>query len=78
MIEFLQWIGAVGGIGAVFAVLMFLVYRQTTKQMREDRKYWEDRLAKINDRYDETATKNTTVLTELITWLKAKNGSRNG
>ena len=76
MIDFLQWIGAVGGVGAVFAVLMFFVYRQTIKQMREDRKYWEERLSKIIDKYDETASKNTTVLTELIVWLKAKNGNK--
>ena len=42
MIDFLQWIGAIGGVGAVFAVLMFFVYRQTIAQMREDRKYMED------------------------------------
>ncbi len=76
MIDFLQWIGAVGGIGAVFAILMFVVYRQTIKQMREDRKFWEERLAKIVERYDDTASKHTTVLTELIVWLKARNGNK--
>ncbi len=76
MFEFLQWVGAVGGIGAVFAILMFLVYRQTIKQMRDDRKYWEERLSKIVDKYDDTASKSTTVLTELIVYLRAKNGGR--
>lgn len=75
MIDFLQWIGAVGGVGAVFAVLMFFVYRQTNKQMRDDRKYMEDRLTKIVDEYNRASSDNTKVLWELITWLKAKNGS---
>ena len=75
MIEFLQWIGAVGGIGAVFAIIMFLVYRQTTKQMRDDRKYMEDRLTQIIDAYNEATANNTKISTELMVWLKAKNGS---
>lgn len=75
MIDFLQWIGAMGGVGAVFALLLFLVYRQTTKQMREDRKYMEDRLSHVIDDYNRTSSDNTKVLWELITWLKAKNGS---
>ena len=84
MIEFLQWIGAVGGIGAVFAVLMFFVYRQTNKQMRDDRKYTEDRMAKLSDDYSERQQEtnksrddNTKVLAELYTYLKAKNGNSN-
>jgi len=76
MIEFLQWIGAVGGVGAVFAVLMFFVYRQTIKQMREDRKYMEERMASLTTDYNNTTKDNTKVLTELFTWLKARNGTR--
>jgi len=75
MIEFLQWIGAVGGVGAVFAVLMFFVYRQTIKQMREDRKYMEERMASLTTDYNNTTKDNTKVLTELFTWLKARNGT---
>jgi len=75
MIDFLSWIGAVGGVGAVFAVIMFFVYRQTIKQQREDRKYMEDRLTKVIDDYNRTSSDNTKVLWELITWLKAKNGN---
>lgn len=83
MIDFLQWIGAVGGIGAVFAVLMFLVYRQTNKQMRDDRKYTEDRMVKLTDDYNEriqetneSRDNNTKVLAELYTYLKARNGNK--
>jgi len=76
MIDFLQWIGAVGGVGAVFAVIMFFVYRQSIKQMREDRKFIEDRMATLAGDYNRTTSDNTKVLWELITWLKAKNGSK--
>lgn len=72
----LEYIGSIGGVGGVLAFLIFMAYRYLVRQMRDDRKYWEERLAKILDRYDETATKNTAVLTELIVWLKAKNGGK--
>ena len=75
-IGFLQWIAGVGGIGAVFAVLLFFVYRQTNKQMREDRKYMEDRLTSIISAYNQSVQENTKVLSELFTYLKAKNGSK--
>lgn len=75
MIEFLREIAAIGGVGAVFAVLMFLVYKQTVRQMREDRKYMEDRMSDLTTDYNNTTKGNTAALTELITWLKTKNGS---
>ena len=74
--EFMQWIAGVGGIGAVFGIIMVYILLRVLKIMREDRKYWEERLSKVVDKYDETTSKNTTVLTELIIWLKAKNGGR--
>lgn len=84
MIEFLQSVGAAWGMGAVFAVLMFFVYRQTNKQMRDDRKYTEDRMEKLTDDYNErqqetneSRDNNTKVLAELYTYLKAKNGNKN-
>ena len=74
--QYLDW-----GIAAVFAVCMFLVYRRLGSQMRDDRKYMEDRLTGVIGNYHEdfrdhteAKEKNTQVLTELITWLKAKNG----
>ncbi len=76
MFEFLQWIGAVGGVGAVFAVMMFLVNRQTNKTMREDRKYMEDRMGDCLVAYNTVVKDNTKTLSELYTWLKAKNGSK--
>lgn len=74
MIEFIQWIGAIGGVGAVFAVLMFFVYRQTVKQMREDRKYQEDRMSDILNAYNEVTKENIKIQSEVLTWLKARNG----
>ena len=80
-----EYIGSIGGIAGVLAVIIFLIYRQDRKssedRQREDRKFMEDRLTEIlgdyrdvvKERYEITL-KNTSVLSELITWLKAKNG----
>jgi len=45
-----------------------LVYRQ-------DRKYTEERLTKLLEEDQTTRADNTKVLSELITWLRARNGS---
>ena len=78
--DILQYIGSIGGITGVLAFIIFLIYRQdrkdSTNQLREDRKFMEDRLSGIIDADQESRQKNTQVLTELITWLKAKNGSK--
>jgi len=36
----------------------------------------EDRLSKMIDAYNQASADNTRVLTELITWLRVKNGNR--
>ena len=76
--DILQFIGSIGGIAGVLAFIIFMMYRQDRKesseQLREDRKFMEDRLTMIIDSYNKTATANTEVLSELVTWLKAKNG----
>jgi len=82
----IEYIGSIGGVGGVLALLIFLAYRYLVRQMREDRmtsqdqiredrKFMEDRLTKIIGAYNKSSYRNTKVLTELITWLKAKNGS---
>lgn len=73
--DIIQYVGSIGGIGGVFGIVMFLVYRQTIKQMREDRKYMEGRLTEILGDYHKATSDNTKIQTELMTWLKAKNGS---
>ena len=70
----IEYIGSIGGIAGVLAVLMFLAYRYLVNQMRDDRKFMEDRLTKILDDYNEAQRATREVLTELIVWLKAKNG----
>lgn len=67
-----QLLVGTGGIAGILAVFIFYLVRQ----MRTDRKFMEDRLTKIIEADQESREKHTTVLTELITWLKARNGSR--
>jgi len=78
--DILQFIGSIGGIAGVLAFIIFMMYRQDRKesseQLREDRKFMEDRLTKIIDDYNKTATANTEVLSELVTYLRLKNGSK--
>jgi len=87
MIEFLQSVGAAWGIGAVFAILLFFVLMKVmkhyTSQIREDRKFMEDRMVKLTDDYNERQQEtnksrddNTRILSELYTYLKAKNGGK--
>jgi len=77
----IEYIGSIGGVAGILAVLMFFAYRHLVNQMRDDRKFMEDRLTQVISDYNdaqkagqEVQLKNTQVLTELITWLKAKNG----
>ena len=70
----IEYIGSIGGVGAVLAVLMFLCYRHLAHTMRDDRKYMEDRQSDLLNNYNTAMTENTKILTELFTWLKAKNG----
>jgi len=79
--DVLEYIGSIGGIAGVLAVLMFLQYRHLVNQMRDDRRFMEDRLTQVITDYNQacystrdTLLENTKVLSELTTWLKAKNG----
>ena len=78
----LEYIGSIGGIAGVLAVLMFSLMKHLIGQMRDDRKFMEDRLTGVIKDYNEVCranqealVKHTQILTELITWLRAKNGS---
>ena len=77
----LQYIGSIGGIAGILAVLMWLTIRHLISQMREDRKFMEDRLTQILRDYNdvckanqEATIRHVQIQTELITWLKARNG----
>lgn len=86
--DIIEYIGSIGGIAGILAVLMWLVIRHllgqmkdTLVQMREDRKFMEDRLTEVIKDYNEACfstrdalLENTRIQSELYTWLKAKNG----
>lgn len=69
------------GIAGILAVALFFFLRHLVGQMRQDRKFMEDRMAMIIQQYhgdSEHRTKaqedHTKVLSELKTWLEARNG----
>ena len=71
------------GIAGILAVALFFFLRHLVSQMRQDRVFIEDRLTKIIENYREDSrehteakVQNTQVLTELIIWLKARNGHK--
>jgi len=74
----IEYIGSIGGIAGILAVIIFLIYRQDRKssedRQREDRKFMEDRLTELIGDYNKAFKENTQILSELYTWLKAKNG----
>lgn len=77
----LQYVGSIGGIGAILAVLMFSLMRHLIKQASDDRKFVEDRMAKLLEDYNVVCKDNqkvqiehSRVLSELYTYLKMRNG----
>ena len=80
MNELFQLAASVGGIGGLVAVIILFLYRHDRKeslqQMRDDRKFMEDRLDKVITAYNETTSNNIKILTELYTYLRLKNGSK--
>lgn len=82
-LSIIQYMGSVGGVTGILAIVVFFMYKQMVNQMREDRKFMEDRLTGIINDYNnvcrgnqDALVKHTQVQSELITWLKAKNGSK--
>lgn len=77
--ELIRNVLELGGV-AVLAVLIFLMYRwdrkATEKRIFENAKLTEDRLSVLLKGDQETRAQHTQVLTELITYLKAKNGGK--
>lgn len=66
--ELIKQILELGGV-VVLALIIFLMYRR-------DRLSTEKRLSGLLKSDQETRKEHTEVLTELITWLKRKNGNR--
>lgn len=73
--DFLEFIGQIGGIAGVFAVVMFLIYRQDKKDMESRMRDVIKDYNSVCNKHIDTMVKHTQVLTELITWLKHKNGN---
>jgi hypothetical protein len=86
----IEYISSIGGIaGVLVAVMWRLVNSQTSQikdlvvQMRQDRKFMEDRLTAVLGSYNSAIKErnqvqmaHTEVLRELTTWLKARNGHK--
>jgi len=73
----LEYLGGLG-VGCVLALVIFFMYRRESKdheeQMREDRKYMEDRLTQLLTNDQQSREENTKALTELNTYLRIRNG----
>lgn len=76
MIEFLDL-----GVAGILAVALFFFLRHLVGQMRQDRMFMEDRMTIIIQQYHEDSEhrtkaqeEHTKVLSELKTWLQARNG----
>ena len=69
---------ASAGIGGVLALVIFFMYRRMEatyhKQLREDRKFMEDRLTGLLEKDQISREANTKALTELITLVMRLNG----
>lgn len=77
--ELIKSILELGGL-TVLAIIIFLMYRRdrllTERRIFENARLTEDRLSNLLRADQETRTKHTQVLTELIVYLKAKNGNK--
>jgi len=73
---FVEFITGLGTIIGIFATALFASYRYLVQQMRTDRKFMEDRLTGVLAAYNESQLSNTKALTELITWLRTRNGNK--
>ena len=78
----IEFLGSIGAIAGVMSLFIFFSYRYLVNQMRQDRKFMEDRLTKVISDYNdscrlhaEALREQTKMCTELTTWLKIKNGS---
>jgi hypothetical protein len=72
--ELLQFVGSIGGIAGVLAFLIFKAYNNTINQIREDRRFMENRLTSLLERDLETREENTKTLSELTTLIIRLNG----
>ena len=76
MIDFLDL-----GIAGMLCIALFFFLRHLVGQMRQDRAFMEDRMTNLIETYHEDCQnhmeverEHTKVVSELKTWLQAKNG----
>lgn len=85
--DLIQYIGSIGGITGVLAFLMFLIYRQDhksgqanlTELVRSQAKQQAELVAAYNEtcrQHTDAMVKQTQIQTELVVWLKARNGHK--
>jgi hypothetical protein len=76
----IEVLNALAGLGAggILAAIIFFIYRSDRKasecQLREDRKFMEDRLTLMLEQDQDTREENTKALSELTTLLNRMNG----
>lgn len=77
MVEVLQIAGSLG-VGAFLGVIIFMMYRRDRKasecQLREDRKFMEDRLTRLLEKDQQSREENTRAMTALTEFLRGSNG----
>ena len=78
MIDLMQLAAQIGGVGGLLSVIILLMYwldrRHTEKRINDVHKAHSERLEHLLEQDQETREDNTKALTELITYLKLKNG----
>ena len=83
--DLIQYIGSIGGIAGVLAFIMFVIYREDRKASEKNLtdlvKTGAMEQTEMVRAYNETCrqhteamVKNTQIQTELIVWLRARNG----
>ena len=83
--DLIQYIGSIGGIAGVLAFIMFLMYREDrkaaeknlTELVKASAMQQAETIKAYNDsckEHTEAMKESTQIQTELIVWLKARNG----
>lgn len=83
--DLIQYIGSIGGVAGVLAFIMFVIYREDRKSseksltdlVKAEAMHQAEIVREYNDackQHTEAMIKNTQIQTELIVWLRARNG----
>ena len=76
---------SIGTVAVVLISSLFGAFKYLIQHTRADRKFMEDRLTKVLDDYNQSQQNITNMMVdysqtsaELLTWLKTKNGHKEG